>query len=281
MTAAKFRTLCALLLFPALLLSAPATLQAAPAAASADTVALVNGVPVSRDLLEVFSQATTGLRFADVEEAQRNALLDALIRAEIVAQQAEKLGVSAPASVDIPHATPGQLAFARLQALSQAGYEAMAREHEPTDAELMGAYQRQIARLPRLQYHAHHILLGTEAAAEHIIQQLQGGANFEMLASKESIDPGRGNGGDLGWFSLATLPQPFAAALRTMKKAETSAHPVQTSFGWHVIRLDDTRTLVPPTFESQREQLAATARDEKMQVYLSGLFKSADVQKLP
>jgi peptidyl-prolyl cis-trans isomerase C len=281
MSAHPLRIASAALLLAALAMFQPATVQAGEPAAPPDTVALVNGVPLTRDLLDIYARAAMGQPLAQASEEQRTGLLDALIRAEIVAQQAEKLGLSATNELDIPDATQAQIAFGRLQALNRVGYEAFAHEHEPTDSELMGEYQRQIARVPRLQYHAHHILVSTRAAGQHILEQLKGGANFETLAMKESIDPSGQNGGDLGWFSLATMPEPFAAALRTMKKGELPAHPVQSSFGWHVIRLDDTRALAPPSFDSLRDKLADAAREENVRAYLGALLKSADVQKFP
>jgi len=280
MSAHLLRCVPAFLLLAVLALCQPAPARAAEPAA-ADTLALVNGVPLTRDLLEVYAQAAMGQHLAEVGEAQRAALLDALIRAEIIAQQAEKLGLSASNELDIPDATPGQIAFVHLQGLYRAAYEAFAREHEPSDSDLAAAYQQLIARMPLLQYHAHHILVGTRSLAERLIQQLKGGAKFETLAMQESTDPSHFKGGDLGWISLATISEPFAAALRTMKKGETLAQPVQTSFGWHVIRLDDTRSLPPPSFDTLRDKLAAAEREQQVQRYVATLLKSADVQKFP
>lgn len=258
---------------------APATLAADEAAAAPDTVALVNGRPVTRDLLDVFALAAMGQRAADLPEQQRAGLLDALIRAEIIAQQAEKLGLSAKNELDIPDATRAQVAYGRLQAMNQAAFESFESEHEPSEQELQAEYQRQIALVPGTQYHAHHILVDSSDKAASLIRQLQGGANFEALAMKNSLDPTASNGGDLGWFSLKSVAEPFAAALRTLKHGQYSAQAVQTPYGWHVIRLDGIRTLPPPSFESLHDKLAAAARSEKLQSYVSGLLKGAEVQK--
>jgi len=284
MSAHTQRTVPAALLLAALAILQPQSVVAADAAPTAtepapDSVALVNGVPLTRDLLDVFSQAAMGQHAADLNDSQRGALLDALIRAEIISQQAEKLGLSPRNELDIPDATRGQIAFGRLQAMNQAAVDAFARANEPNEAELRAEYERQIALVPRTQYHAHHILVKSEAAADSVIKQIKAGATFESVAMKNSIDPSGLNGGDLGWFSLQTMTEPFAAALKAMKKGEISAHPVRTAFGWHVIRLDETRTLAVPSFESMQEKLADKARGEKVQAYIGQLLKSAEVQK--
>jgi len=270
---------------PAMLLLAtfvtfwPATLRAADNAPVSDTVALVNGVPLTRDVLDVFAVAAMGQPSADLPDQQRAQLLDALIRAEIIAQQGDKLGLTAKNELDLRDAGRAQIAFGRLQAMNQAVFEAYERDHEPSDEELQGEYQRQIALIPRIQYHAHHILVSSEEKATGLIRQLKSGANFEELAMKNSLDPSASHGGDLGWLSLRSFVEPFATALRAMKNGEISAQPVQSSYGWHVIRLDGSRTLPPPTFESMRDKLAAAERSNKLQSYVAGLLKGADVQK--
>jgi peptidyl-prolyl cis-trans isomerase C len=279
MSAHALRSAAAALLLAAFATLHPAAVRAADTPAATDTVALVNGVPVTRDLLDVFALAALGQRTADLSEQQRAGLLDALIRAEIIAQQADKLGLSAKNELDIPDASQAQIAFGRLQAMNQAAFETFEREHEPSEQELQSEYQREIALVPRSQYHAHHILVGSKEKAGELIRQLKAGANFEALAMKNSLDPSSSNGGDLGWFSLTSLPEPFAAALKSMKNGELSAQPVKSSFGWHVIRLDATRTLAPPSFDSLQDKLAGAARAAKLQSYVAGLLKGAEVQK--
>jgi peptidyl-prolyl cis-trans isomerase C len=279
MSAHPIRSLLVALLLVALAVLEPRAVHAADSSPAPDTVALVNGVPVTGELLNVFALAAMGHPAADLPEQQRAGLLDALIRAEIIAQQAEKLGLTAKNELDIPDASRAQIAFGRLQALNQAVFESFEREHEPSAEELQAAYQRRIALIPRDQYHAHHILVSSKDKAEDLIRQLKAGANFEALAMKNSLDPSGSNGGDLGWFSLRSMTEPFATALKAMKKGQISAQPVQTTFGWHVIRLDETRALAPPSFESMQQEMAAAARTEKLQTYVSGILKGAEVQK--
>jgi peptidyl-prolyl cis-trans isomerase C len=253
--------------------------RAADNAPAPDTLALVNGVPVTRDLLNVFALAAMGHPAADLPEQQRAGMVDALIRAEIIAQQADKLGLTAKNALDLPDASQAQIAFGRLQALNQVVFETFQRNHQPNDEELQAAYQRRIALIPREQYHAHHIVVNSKEQAADLIGQLKAGASFEALAMKNSLDPSGSRGGDLGWFSLKSMPEPFAFALKAMKKGQISAQPVQTTFGWHVIRFDEIRTLAPPSFESMQEEMAAAARAELLQNYVATILKGAEVQK--
>jgi peptidyl-prolyl cis-trans isomerase C len=263
-----------------LVLLAPAALRAADnAEANPDTLALVNGAPVTRDLLDVFSRAALGRDSANLPDAQRAGLLDALIRAEIIAQAGEKQGLSSKNDLDSPDSTRAQVEFGRLQAMNQAVFVAFEQEHAPSDQELHAEYERQIALVPRVQYHAHHVLLKTQAAAAAVIKQLRAGANFEALAKQESIDPSGQSGGDLGWFSPKGVPDALAAALKRLKKGEVTPQPVQSTFGWHVVRLDDQRTIAPPTFESMHDKLEEAARAAKLESYVGSLLKAAEVQK--
>lgn len=275
----RFRALIVLLLtVPATLATFGAT-AADSASTTPNTLALVNGVPVSSDLLDVFSLAALGRVTAELPQPQQAGLLDALIRAEIIAQAAEQLGLNPKNELDTPDSTRAQVEFGRLQAMNQAAFVAFEQDHAPSDQELRAEYERQIALVPRMQYHAHHILLNTEAAAEASLKRLKAGANFETLAKQESIDASGSSGGDLGWFSAKGVPEALAAALKTLKKGELAPRPVQSTFGWHVVRLDDTRVIAPPTFESMRDTLEQAARNEKLQSYVGGLLKAAQVQK--
>jgi peptidyl-prolyl cis-trans isomerase C len=279
MSAYRLRTHVAVLLAVLSMVAVLSSRAADDAPAAPNTLALVNGEPLSSDLLDVFSRAAFGRPTAELPEAQQAGLLDALIRADIIAQAADKLGLSAKNELDNPGATRAQVEFGRLQSMNQAAFAAFERDHAPSEEDLRAEYARQIALVPRTQYHAHHILLNTQGAAEAIIKQLRAGANFETLAKQDSIDPSGSSGGDLGWFSPKGVPDALAAALKTLKKGELAPHPIQSTFGWHVVRLDETRAIAPPTFESMRDKLDEGARTAMLENYVGGLLKAAQVQK--
>lgn len=135
----------------------------------------------------------------------------------------------------------------RLQVLEAAKSEAFLKDKKATDDEVRAEYDKRIASMPKTQYKARHILVGGEDAAKSIIAQLRKGAKFEDLAKAQSLDSSKSSGGDLGWFNASGMVKPFADAVAALKKGEVTATPVKTEYGWHVIRLDDTRdTPVPP-----------------------------------
>lgn len=243
-------------------------------AATGDNVATVNGKPISRNTFNYYVQGVAGKPAAELTEEQRAELLDNLIRGELVAQAAEKDGLAARDE------TRAVMELSRLTVLQQAATRNYLRDRRPTDEELKTEYDLQVSQMPRTEYRARHILVGSEEQATALIAQLARGANFAQLARRESSDQGsRENGGDLDWFTPDRMVKPFADAVATLRKGEFTRTPVQTSFGWHVIRLDDTREVAAPTFESVRERIAQIVEAKKFQAYADGLVSAARIEK--
>jgi peptidyl-prolyl cis-trans isomerase C len=243
------------------------------AAAAPKPVATVNGTPLTSAQFELFTKAVSGKTSAELTPAQRTQALDTLVRAEAVAQQAEKEGL------DKQGDAPPSLALARLQILEQAAMTNFLKDHKATDAELKAEYDSQVAAMPKTQYKARHILVKTKDEADQIIAQLKKGAKFEKLAADHSLDGSKNNGGDLGWFSPANMVKPFADAVAGLKKGETTQTPVQTEFGWHVIRLDDTRETTPPAFDAVKDRLVQIVEAKKFKAYGDGLVSVDKVEK--
>jgi peptidyl-prolyl cis-trans isomerase C len=236
-------------------------------------VAMVNGVPLSRELYDFVAKSVAGKTATQLTEQQRSQLLDSLIRAEVVAQQAQKDGL------DKKPETATAMAFQRLQLLDQAASENYLKDRKPTDAELKAEYDFQIAQMPKTQYKARHILVKTKEEADKILEQLKHGAKFEDLAKANSIDNSKNNGGDLGWFNVSNMAKPFGDAVAALKKGETTSQPVQTEFGWHIIRLDDTRDNVPPPFDSVKDRISQLVQQKKLEAYRDDLMKTAKIEK--
>jgi peptidyl-prolyl cis-trans isomerase C len=112
---------------------------------------------------------------------------------------------------------------------------------------------------PTRELRASHILLETEEGAQAVLADLEDGADFAELAAERSTGPSGPNGGDLGWFTSTTMVKPFADAAFAMAVGETS-DPVQTQFGWHVIRVTEERFRPVPTIDEVRTELAHAAR---------------------
>ena len=130
-----------------------------------------------------------------------------------------------------------------------------------------------------VEYSAAHILLETEDAAKDMIDRLSKGADFTELAKAHSTGPSGPNGGELGWFGEGMMVAEFENAVKAMEVGAVSA-PVQTQFGWHVIKLNDTRPVKAPEFESVQAELAADMQHEVVENRIAELQKSATITKV-
>jgi len=140
------------------------------------------------------------------------------------------------------------LEIRRQDQLAKAYLEDYVKAHPVTDAEIQETYDKAKAGPIEPEYRARHILVKTEAEAKKLIADLGKKAKFEDLAKKYSKDPGSAkNGGALDWSDRRAFVPEFSDALAGLKKGETTKTPVKTQFGYHVIRLDDTRQpKIPP-----------------------------------
>jgi peptidyl-prolyl cis-trans isomerase C len=246
---------------------------AAPPPAAADKaasppVAIVDGTPISRDAYDDYLKGLLrGKPLTDVTADEKNQVLDQMINMQLIAAQAEKDGMDKDPEV----AT--RIALLRTQILADAAAQKYVKANEPTDAELQAAYD---AATDKTEYHASHILVPTKEKAEQLIKKLKGGAKFEDLAKTESTDNSKANGGDLGWFTTAKMVKPFGDAVKGLKKGDFTAEPVQTQYGWHIIKLQDTRDA---PLDQMKPQLSNPIMQKKFQTYIDGLKKNAKIEK--
>jgi peptidyl-prolyl cis-trans isomerase C len=245
---------------------------ASESSASSPTVASIDGKPISRDFYEFYIKGITGKTSADLTPQQRTQALDSLIRAELIAHQAVTEGL------DKQPDTAQLMKLERIQILEQALSQKVLGDQQPTDDELQAEYNAEVARLPKTEYHARHILVATEPFAEKIIQRLKAGEKFSDLAKAESMDSSKTNGGDLGWFTLDHMVKPFADAVASLKVGDYTQQPVQTQYGWHVIQLLGTRPLTPPPFDQVKQRLVQIVQAKKFQAYTDGLMSKAKVE---
>jgi peptidyl-prolyl cis-trans isomerase C len=245
-----------------------------PAATAAPAVATVDGTPISRADYDFYTKRLLQGRAAtELTPEQKNQILDEMISMQLIASQAVKDGLEKDPDV----AT--SLQVLRLRILADAESQKYLKDKEPTDAELHAEYDTAVAGLDKTEYHARHILVPTKEAAEAAIKKIKGGAKFDDVAKAESTDSSKASGGDLGWFTLARMAKPFGDAVKTLKKGEMTQAPVQTQFGWHVIKLEDTRESPPPPFEQVKQQVAQGAMQKKLAAYVDGLKKTAKIEK--
>jgi peptidyl-prolyl cis-trans isomerase C len=237
-------------------------------------VATVNGTPIPREVYEVYAKnLVQGKPGSELTPEQRNEALDDLIKIQLLAAQGEKDGLQNDPDV------AARLQIIRMRLLADGEAQKYLKDKEPTDAELHAEYDAQVATMDKTEYHARHILVATKEQAEQLIKKIQAGAKFEDVAKTNSTDGSKNNGGDLGWFTLARMVKPFGDAVKGLKKGEITTQPVQTQFGWHIIKLEDTRDVTPPPFEQVKNQLINGVKQKKLQAYVEELKKTATIDK--
>jgi peptidyl-prolyl cis-trans isomerase C len=265
MTHLRIHTPTALALLAPLVLLAACNKGAAPApAAPAERVATVNGKALPKSEFELYVTNMGRQSGREIPAEQQGELLDQYISMQLAAEEAEKAGIDKDPKVR------DQLALARLQVLVDAGLQKYLEQNPVQESELRPEYDNQVAALPR-EYHARHILVDDQAAAEAITKELKGGADFAKVAAKRSKDSSSKSGGDLGWFTLDTMVKPFADAVKALQPGQLTEQPVRSQYGWHVIKLEDSRASSAP--------LKMIVQRKKLQSHLEELRKAAKVEK--
>ncbi|HHW33417.1 MAG TPA: peptidylprolyl isomerase [Paracoccus solventivorans] len=253
---------------PAVAPPAVAEVTGAPRADS--VVAVVNGEAITLGQMIAMKEGLQGGAGDLPDVALWDLMLDQMIRQTAVAQ------------VTAQSLTPRDRAMLELDRrgyLSAATLERVAKP-EPTEDELRAVYDAAFGSgdSPKTEYSAAHILVATEDEAKAVAEELAGGADFAALAEERSTDNSAANGGDLGWFTAEMMVEPFAKAVEALEPGQVSA-PVQSQFGWHVIRLNETREQTPPEFEQIREQLATQVRRNRVDAEIERLVSAASIEK--
>src|SRR5574343_964387 len=238
----KLSRLAALLVAGAIV-SAPAL-----AADKGKAFATVNGQPISQGVYEAFVAEQKAQGNADSPELQ-GAIKEELIRREVIAQEAKKKGLDKNANVQ------GQIELAKQAVLIRAYLSDYVKAHPISEAQRKSEYELIKTNLGSTEYKSRHVLVEKEEEAKAIIAKLDKGEKFDELA-KQSRDPGsKDKGGDLGWANPAGFVKPFADALGKLEKGKYTAAPVKSDFGYHVIKLEDSRPVKAPSLEEARPQL--------------------------
>lgn len=241
---------------------------------SADTstvLATVNGVPITNDMFRAYVRSLAGGQEPQLDAQRRQLVLNHLIDMEVLAQEARKTGLEKQATV------AADLKILNTSLLANQLVQQYLSQHQVTENQVKAAYDAMIKTVPSTQYRARHILVATQQQAEDIIKQLNHGANFAALAKKYSTDSTAAQGGQLPWFSPSDMVPAFSAAVAQLKKGEYTQQPVHTQFGWHVIQLEDTRSVPPPSLDSSREQLTNNLQGQEIEAYVNTLRQGAKV----
>lgn len=248
-----------------------AILTLSPATFAADSIATVNGKAIKQSVYDYIAKDAAS-RGQKVDDQVKQAITQKLIDSEIVYQEAQKLGLDK---------NPDFVAreeLARRELLTSMYLQDFVKKNPISDADTKAAYEEYKKAYGEKEFNAKHILVKTEAEAKDIIAKLGKGGDFTKLAKEKSMDPGsKDKGGDLGWFSPATMVKPFSDAVSILQKGATTASPVQTQFGWHVIRLVDSRAAQPMEYEKMKENLQKGLQQRNLEKMLVELRSKAKI----
>jgi peptidyl-prolyl cis-trans isomerase C len=241
--------------------------------ALAQNVAVVNGKPVPQSRVDsildrVKKQSAEQGRQLPPDVDQR--IKESVVMNEIFTQEAERRGLQGSREFRT------QMDMARQQILVQLLREDIRKKAAVSETDMKAVYDKEKAQNTGTEYQARHILVEKEDEAKQLIAQIKGGAKFEDLAKKHSKDPGSGqNGGDLGFSRPDAYVPEFSKAMMDLKKGEMTPTPVKSQFGYHIIKLEDSRAAQFPSFEEVKPQLQQQMAQGKEAEALKALRDSA------
>jgi peptidyl-prolyl cis-trans isomerase C len=241
-----------------------------PLAAQAQNVAIVNGkaVPKAR-VTGLLQQAARGGQQQITPEMEARARDEVVLR-EIFAQEAERRGIAATADYK------AQLELLRQTVLIRELFADYQKKNPGTEAEARAEYNKVKGQASGTEYRARHILVEKEDEAKKLIADIKAGAKFEDVAKANSKDPGSAeNGGDLDFAKPETYVPEFGQAMAKLKKGEMTDAPVKTQFGYHIIKLEDSREAQFPSFDEVKDQLMKSLAQTKLQKFQEDLKNAA------
>lgn len=232
----------------------------------------VNGKEIPQSRIDAGVKSRIAQGQPDTPEL-RNNVRDALINQEVIAQEAIKRGLNKKPDV------AAAIEINRQDILVNAYVQDYLQKNPVNDDTLKKEYDRIKSQLGGKEYKARHILVENEGEAKDIIAQVKKGASFEKLAAERSKDTGtKDKGGDLEWNVPGNFVKPFGDAMAKLKKGQMTETPVQSNFGWHVIRLEDERPFQPPAFEAVKQNLQRNVQQQMVQKVLADLRSKAKIE---
>lgn len=251
-------------------------LSATFSASALAKVATVNGEVIPQAELDSASKqvvASSGGRIKDTPEL-RQELKQQLINRTVILQEAKKRGL------DKSKMYKDRLDAFQKELLHQMLLEDIAKKNPVSDAQVKAEYDKLKSQLSgQKEVRAREIILGSEAEAKDIITQLKKGAKFEELARKKSKDPAaKQTGGEMGWVNLGAVPPPLAEAFKPLNKNQVSDAPLQSNFGFHVFKVEETRTAKVPPYDEIKDRLKAQMQGAQIEKTLFELRDKAKIQ---
>jgi peptidyl-prolyl cis-trans isomerase C len=237
-----------------------------------EVVATVNGKKITKQQLDRFVQYLQSTTKRDISHDKAEILQDMISR-ELLMEQVKKKKIDKDKDLN----------YMIKQREDDVYIQAMLRQTDVAkpipEEEIKKIYDEKVKDHKVKEYKISHILMKTEQEAKDVIAELDGGANFTDVAKKKSTGPSAKEGGELGWMNavqLNNMPS-FAQAVSELKKGGYTKKPVQTQYGWHVVKLEDEREVPPPTLDQLRNQIVAALRQQKLQEYVKSLRDKAKI----
>ncbi len=252
-------------------IAAFSTLSFTSASFAADTVATVNGKPIKQSWINYITKDAVA-RGQKKSDGLKNAIINELIGSELAYQEAKKMGLDKSADFKANR----ELANRKL--LVNVYLQSYMQKNPISDADKKTAYEQYKKEIGKKEYNARHILVKTEAEAKEILAKIKKGNDFAKLAKEKSLDPGSNKkGGDLGWFSPAGMVKPFSDTVVSLKKGAIVKAPVQTQFGWHIIKLINSRATKVPSYNKAKSGLERTLQQRKLKQLMLSLKDKAKI----
>jgi peptidyl-prolyl cis-trans isomerase C len=255
-----------------LLLAASIAFVPFPATADDAVVARVNGIDIKQSDLD-FAASEVGAQLVNYAPAdRRRMLLQFIVENELMAEAAEKDNLGTGQSFE------DRLKFHRRRALRDAFFDKNIRNGVSEEA-AKKIYDEKISGMkPEPEIHARHILVATEAEAKEVAERLKKGEDFATVAKEKSKDPSA-EGGDLGFFGRGQMLKPFEDAAFALEPGQIS-EPVQTQFGWHIIKVEEKRERPLPTFDEVKDTIMTQLAQQKAQQTVRDLRDQAKIEVL-
>lgn len=236
-------------------------------------IAIVNGEAIRNSDMTIFYNSLPAQYRRVTMVSLYDQLIEGLIEARLLSQAAREAGLMDDATVK------RRLAYLTNDVLQQAYLDRLLAA-EVTEERLRATYEATTAtQQGGEEISARHILLEDEAAARAVIGELDGGGDFATLAKERSTGPSGSSGGDLGYFTRDQMVAPFAEAAFALNPGEYTKQPVQTEFGWHVIKVEDRRASPPPTFEESQAELSRQMAKEFVLGFMAKLLETAEISR--
>lgn len=243
-----------------------------PAFAEDKSAVMVNGVSIPQSRIDLRVKAAAAQGQSDNPE-MRKVVREDMINLEVIAQEAAKMDLDKNPEV------VQQIELARQSVLINAFLQDHFKKHPISDEQFKQEYDTLSSGLGDKEYNVRHILVKTEAQAKAIIAKLDKKGKFDKLAKENSQDAGSADrGGSLDWAVPNNFVPTFANALLKLKKGAYTAEPVESQFGWHVIKLEDVRNLKVPPLEEVKPQIQQRLQQQAVQNLIADLRAKAKIE---